>query len=52
MIVTPTRTMRDIAPQTNDQRRADWAYRYFRAGLHRTPEHHQKKEPTPCDRKP
>lgn len=51
MIVIPADTMRALRPPTNDERRADWAYRYFRAGLHRNPEHHQKKEPQPCDRR-
>lgn len=53
MIVTPTHTMRALRPPTNDERRAAWAARYYRAGLHRKPElTTTKKEPTPCDRKP
>ena len=33
-IVTPGTSWDDVLPLTNDQRRADWASRYYANGLH------------------
>lgn len=38
MIVHTTDTWRDLRPPSNDERRAEWAAKYYRAGLHRRPE--------------
>lgn len=37
MIVHHATTWRGLRQPSNDERRADWAAKYYRAGLHRRP---------------
>lgn len=51
MIVTPARTMRDIAPPSNRERLDGWKLGTYREQRKIERERDQKKEPQPCDRK-
>ncbi len=37
-VMHASRSIESVRPQTNDERRAHWAIRYFAAGWHRKPQ--------------